>query len=263
MGAQSFIMMFQAGEGWQYGKRRISAMSNEDFNKLTPERLLQNQAATLRSSIGTIEKSMNAMTPMIGTIIHQYADFARQIVAQVPKELLAFTGGKTPEAIMSQLVPNAPPTERDALVDFFKSLLNPLPSVGAETGVISTSSGATIIHASPPSTSKIHGPGLQTVKTKFISRQAQAIIDAKAATFKESFSQQIGSTGAMSIGKKRALTVLTSMEKQADTHRGIIKSATGKTSQGAIQKLNINKRILAQLEKRIVFQKIKINRMKF
>ncbi len=85
MGAQSFIMMFQAGEGWQYGKRRISAMSNEDFNKLTPERLLQNQAVTLRSSISTIERSMNAMTPMVGTIVAQYGDFVKEIIKVLPK----------------------------------------------------------------------------------------------------------------------------------------------------------------------------------
>ncbi len=84
MGAQSFIMMFQAGEGWQYGKRRISAMSNEDFNKLTPERLLQNQSVTLKSSIRTIEQSMNAMTPMVGTIVAQYGDFIKEIIKVAP-----------------------------------------------------------------------------------------------------------------------------------------------------------------------------------
>ncbi len=84
MGAQSFVMMYQAGEGWQYGKRKISAMSNEDFNKLTPLKLLQNQSAVLRTAIGTIEKSMNDMTPMIRTIIRQYGDFLKEIVAVAP-----------------------------------------------------------------------------------------------------------------------------------------------------------------------------------
>jgi len=87
MGAQSFIMMFQAGEGWQYGKRRISAMSNEEFNKLTPERILQNQAANLRASIPTIQKSMDDMTPMIRTIIAQYGDFLREAIAAAPQAI--------------------------------------------------------------------------------------------------------------------------------------------------------------------------------
>ncbi len=85
MGAQSFIMMYQAGEGWQYGKRRISAMSNEEFNKLTPEMVLEKQAVVLRNSLGTIQNSMDAMTPMIRTIVEQYGDFIREMIASIPQ----------------------------------------------------------------------------------------------------------------------------------------------------------------------------------
>ncbi len=93
MGAQSFIMMYQAGEGWQYGKRKISAMSNEEFNKLTPELVLEKQAVVLQNALGTIEKSMNSMTPMIGTIVEQYGDFIREIIAHIPKALQNVVGG--------------------------------------------------------------------------------------------------------------------------------------------------------------------------
>ncbi len=85
MGAQSFIMMFQAGEGWQYGKRKISAMSNEEFNKLTPEIVMEKQAVVLRNSLGTIQKSMNDMTPMIRTIVEQYGDFIHEIIKAIPQ----------------------------------------------------------------------------------------------------------------------------------------------------------------------------------
>ncbi len=95
MGAQSFIMMYQAGEGWQYGKRKISAMSNEDFNKLTPEIVLQKQAIVLRNSLDTIQKSMNDMTPMIGTIVKQYGDFLREIGAALPETFERAIGGRT------------------------------------------------------------------------------------------------------------------------------------------------------------------------
>ncbi len=98
MGAQSFIMMYQAGEGWQYGKRRISAMSNEEFNKLTPESVMEKQAVVLRNSLGTIQRSMNDMTPMIRTIVEQYGDFIREIIAAIPQTLQNITspssGGK-------------------------------------------------------------------------------------------------------------------------------------------------------------------------
>ncbi len=100
MGAQSFVMMYQAGEGWQYGKRRISAMSNEEFNKLTPELVMEKQAVVLRDSLATIEKSMNDMTPMIGTIVKQYGDFIREIIKAIPEALQNATG--------TGLVPSTP-----------------------------------------------------------------------------------------------------------------------------------------------------------
>ncbi len=68
MGAQSFIMMYMAGEAWQYGKRKISAMTNEEFNKLSPLQLLKEQQSTLKEAIPSIEQSMKDMTPMVQTI---------------------------------------------------------------------------------------------------------------------------------------------------------------------------------------------------
>ncbi len=97
MGAQSFIMMYQAGEGWQYGKRKISAMSNEDFNKLTPEIVMQKQAVVLKNSLDTIQKSMNDMTPMISTIVEQYGDFIHEIIKSLPQIAQNIVGGEEHE----------------------------------------------------------------------------------------------------------------------------------------------------------------------
>ena len=58
-------MMFAAGGAWQYGKRRISAMDNETFNKLTPNALLQEHMELLREAIPSIQKSIQDMTPLI------------------------------------------------------------------------------------------------------------------------------------------------------------------------------------------------------
>ncbi len=138
MGAQSFIMMFQAGEGWQYGKRKISAMTNEEFNLLTPERLLQNQAVTLRNSLETIQKSMNDMTPMIETIVRQYGDFLKEVIRVTPSVSLSVTGGKTPQEIVEQTVPSATSDERQALADFLKNLINLIPTIPSAGGEVST-----------------------------------------------------------------------------------------------------------------------------
>ncbi len=69
MGAQSAVMMKMAGENWQYGKRRISAMSNEDFNALTPLGLYQLETAELQQIIPSITSSLESMTPLTATIV--------------------------------------------------------------------------------------------------------------------------------------------------------------------------------------------------
>ncbi len=85
MGAQSFIMMYQAGEGWQFGKRKQSAMSNEEFNKQTPLSVMLRQQMELGKAIPSIADSMNSMTPLVGDIVKQYGDFIKQIISVTPQ----------------------------------------------------------------------------------------------------------------------------------------------------------------------------------
>ncbi len=85
MGTQSFIMMYQAGEGWQYGKRKQSALSNEEFNKQTPLSIMNRQRQELINALPSIQDSMNAMTPLVGKIVEQYGDFAKEILAAAPQ----------------------------------------------------------------------------------------------------------------------------------------------------------------------------------
>lgn len=97
MGAQSFIMMYMAGEAWQYGKRKISAMTNEEFNKLTPIELLKNQQSTLKEAIPSMEKSMEDMTPMFKTI-------TAEMLKAIPPVVEAI-GETVPDVISSILNP--------------------------------------------------------------------------------------------------------------------------------------------------------------
>ncbi len=79
MGSQSAVMMKMAGEQWQYGKRRISAMTNEEFNKLTPIKLFEIETSELRAMIPLMQESMrdmNKLTPIIVTeMIKMFSDF--------------------------------------------------------------------------------------------------------------------------------------------------------------------------------------------
>ncbi len=85
MPIQSYLMMYFAGSGWQYGKRRISAMSNEQFNKLTPEELLRQHSIELKNMLPTLEKSLNDVTPLVRILIEQYGDFIKAAIAAVPQ----------------------------------------------------------------------------------------------------------------------------------------------------------------------------------
>ncbi len=61
MGIQSAVMAKQFGENFQFGKRRISAMSNEEFNKLTPAMLQEQSNAELKAMIPHMQASIQDM----------------------------------------------------------------------------------------------------------------------------------------------------------------------------------------------------------
>ncbi len=61
MGIQSAVMAKQFGENFQYGKRRISAMSNDEFNKLTPKMIQDNANAELKAMIPSMQDSITDM----------------------------------------------------------------------------------------------------------------------------------------------------------------------------------------------------------
>ncbi len=58
MGAQSLVIGKMFGEGFQYGKRKISAMPNEEFNKLTFEDMMSNARDEMKASIPTMQAAL-------------------------------------------------------------------------------------------------------------------------------------------------------------------------------------------------------------
>ncbi len=63
MGIQSGVMAQQFGMNFQYGKRKISAMSNEEFNELTPEKMQADFSRQIKGMIPTFEASLQDMRP--------------------------------------------------------------------------------------------------------------------------------------------------------------------------------------------------------
>ncbi len=75
MGAQSLVIGKMFGEGFQYGKRKISAMSNEEFNKLTFEDMMSNARTELKASIPTMQAALQDMQPMVETVVREFFNY--------------------------------------------------------------------------------------------------------------------------------------------------------------------------------------------
>ncbi len=85
MPIQSYLMMYFAGAGWQIGKRKISAIPNDKFNKMSAKDLLEGFTADLRGTIPTLERSLQDITPLIKTLIEQYGDFVTVALKEIPQ----------------------------------------------------------------------------------------------------------------------------------------------------------------------------------
>ncbi len=83
MGTQSAIMAKQFGENYEYGRRRIKSLSNEDFNKLTPQQLMATQRAELNTAIPEIMKSIEDMRELQNFIVKEFV----ALMAAIPKAL--------------------------------------------------------------------------------------------------------------------------------------------------------------------------------
>ncbi len=104
MGIQSAVMMKQAGENWQYGKRRISAMSNDEFNVLTPQKLNQNNNEEIRSMIPDMKQAIIDMRDFQDFILVEVIELIRRgletglgaIFGLSPTQSNEFFGGTPP-----------------------------------------------------------------------------------------------------------------------------------------------------------------------
>ncbi len=78
MAGQSFAMGEAFGKGFQYGKRRISAMTNEEFNAMSAKDHFEETTADISAMIPSMKSQMNnfstLQTDIIKTLIEQLKD---------------------------------------------------------------------------------------------------------------------------------------------------------------------------------------------
>jgi len=99
MGIQSAVMAEQFGTMFQYGKRRISAMSNEEFNKLTPIELQQKMLGQLDALVPIMKEQVEAMRPMVQVIIKEFAAY----IIEATKAVAGVGGGTLDDDFMEHL----------------------------------------------------------------------------------------------------------------------------------------------------------------
>ncbi len=77
---QSAAMALAFGSNFQYGKRKISSMSNEDFNKMSALDMNVDLANTVTSMIPSVEQSFRQMEKMNVTILDSMARYFAQAI---------------------------------------------------------------------------------------------------------------------------------------------------------------------------------------
>ncbi len=121
MPIQSYLMMYFAGAGWQIGKRKISAIPNDQFNKMSAKQLLEGFTADLRSTIPTLRRSLEDITPLIAVLIEQYGDFikiALEKIPQVAQDVVTsqFSPGSLADILM-KMFPNLPSADAKMMAE--------------------------------------------------------------------------------------------------------------------------------------------------
>jgi len=71
MAVQSIVMGDSFGKAYQFGKRRISAMSNEEFNKLSMSDLISDMQVEFKKAIPSINQSIDDATILQNKIIKE------------------------------------------------------------------------------------------------------------------------------------------------------------------------------------------------
>ncbi len=92
MGIQSAVMAKQFGENFQFGKRRISAMSNDEFNKLTPKIIMSNANTELSAMIPDMKQSITMMNEFQHFLILEFIKMIKDLVVSMPAAVLQLLG---------------------------------------------------------------------------------------------------------------------------------------------------------------------------
>jgi len=84
MPIQSLIMMYEAGFGWQFGKRKASELSNEEVKQMTLLTVMEHMNQMRRDALPMIQRAMDDMTPMTAHLMENFGDIIREAIKALP-----------------------------------------------------------------------------------------------------------------------------------------------------------------------------------
>ncbi len=134
MAGQSMLMGDAFGKAYQYGKRKISAMTNEEFNKLTPQQLGQEIATDYSAMIPSLQTAIKQSSVFQSMIIQEMA----KIIRSLPSDIVTGVTGNTQlgENLQSNLQGNIEGGTQilASITNFFNSLSQGIPEAHATNG---------------------------------------------------------------------------------------------------------------------------------
>ncbi len=126
MAGQSMMMGDAFGKAYQYGKRKISAMSNEEFNKLTPHDLGQSIVTDYNAIIPSLSQAVKSSSEFQSLIIRELAEILKNLPTDIIQGL---TGSGTspiaPPPPDNQFIPPVPPPSETTILKGIPAFLTP------------------------------------------------------------------------------------------------------------------------------------------
>ncbi len=122
MAMQSAMMAWAFGTNFQFGKRKISAMSNEEFNNLTQKQLLTDQVAFMGDIVDKMPELFKESRKMNAQVLDEFVNMI--------KDAVNFAGGIIGELITPPGTPPVipPPIEGQPQLPIPKPIIeNPFP----------------------------------------------------------------------------------------------------------------------------------------
>ncbi len=240
MAAQSFAMGHAFGTSFQYGKRKISSLTNEEFNALNVTDLHDTLQADIRAMIPSMNESFHRMesfqieiiTSMLNTIIKAGDAFFKFVTS---------TGAKAQDQGTGQ-----------NFLDAFLKDINPLPEAFADdstfTPTIELSTTQDITNLNPiekfafkwmnPNTGIANYQSMSQKEGLYILKQMSAGTLKRFSQFRSGLLRHVDS-----LNPKK----LTAAEQSALTEAAINKSSTGLVHQIATMYNELNRALQALL----------------